>query len=402
MSAVRDKVVDFVDVEAKLAARSLKWGVDPDRRPARETALGPGQAGVIPAWVAEHDLGPPPAVRDALRRLADLPDVGYTRRSKDVGPAFARWAEQRHGWCPDPGLIVPTSDVMQGIWACVAAFSGAGDGVILSPPMYPPFHELCVSTQRSELIWPLRRTRQGWVHDIDELASLLESHPHSRILLLCSPQNPTGRIYGLESLQRIVELADEHDLVIVSDEIHADLVFPGVRHHPLLSLPSAAGRTVSLCSPGKTFAVSGLRTAVAVFGSEEMLEGFRKVPAQLLGDVSRAGSEAAIVAWETGGEWLDSLLELLGGHRRRVGEIVSGFPDVGYHPPEATFLAWLDLSATALGADPAETLLRRARLRLFPGHEFGIGGEGHVRLNFGTSSALLEEILRRLSEALRG
>ncbi len=366
--------------------------------PVLSAAVPPVLPDVIPAWIAEHDLGPPQAVRSALRRLAELPDVGYTRRSEELGRAFAAWAGGRYAWRPDPDLVVPTSDVLQGIWACVSAFSEPGDGVVLSPPVYPPFFDVCPSLGRSAYLWPLRRSSDGWLHDTDELADLLAANPDCRVLLLCSPQNPTGRVYDLGSLERIVGLAAEHDLVVVSDEIHADLVYQGFRHRPFLSVPGAAERSAALFSPGKSFAVSGLRTAVVVFGSEEMRARFtRRMPRHLLGDVSRAGSEAAIVAWESCENWLDSLLELLGGHRRRIGEVLAEFPEVVYHPPEATFLAWLDLSRTGLGHDPAETLLREARLRLSPGGEFGDGGAGHVRLNFGTSSALLEEMLRRLT-----
>ncbi len=361
---------------------------------------------ILPAWIAEHDLGPPRAVCNALRRLAELPDVGYTRRSEELGRAFAAWSERRHAWRPDASLdaslVVPTSDVLQGIWACVSAFSEPGEGVVLSPPVYPPFFEVCPSLGRSAHLWPLRKSSNGWFHDTDELADLLAANPGCRILLFCSPQNPTGRVYDRQSLERIVELAVEHDLVVVSDEIHADLVYPGFCHIPFLSVPGAAERAVSLFSPGKTFAVSGLRTAVAAFGSEEMHARFaRRMPRHLLGDVSRAGSEAAIVAWESCERWLDSLRGLFDGHRRRIGEALAEFPEVVYHRPEATFLAWLDLSRTGLGDDPAEALLKEARLRLSPGDEFGLGGAGHVRLNFGTSSAMLGEMLRRLTGALR-
>ena len=426
-----DLVVDHVDVSAKLAGHNLKWGVDKkgdkegveqgdaewDQVRATERSCGDptgnfalDREAVLPAWIAEHDLGPPKAVCRALRRLAEMPDVGYTRRSEELGRAFAAWSERRHAWGPDTSLdpsldaslVVPTSDVLQGIWACVSAFSEPGEGVVLSPPVYPPFFEVCPSLGRSAHLWPLRKSPHGWLHDTDELADLLAANPGCRILLFCSPQNPTGRVYDRQSLERIVELAVEHDLVVVSDEIHADLVYPGFRHIPFLSVPGAAERAVSLFSPGKTFAVSGLRTAVAAFGSEEMHARFaRRMPRHLLGDVSRAGSEAAIVAWQSCERWLDSLRGLFDGHRRRITEALAEFPEVVYHLPEATFLAWLDLSRAGLGDDPAETLLKEARLRLSPGDEFGLGGAGHVRLNFGTSSAMLEEMIRRLTGVLR-
>ena len=382
-------VPDRVDPEARRAGGNLKWGIDPPD--------------VLPAWIAEHDLGPPPVVRDALRRLADLPDVGYSRRADDLGVAFADWCEARHGWGPDPGLVVPTADVLQGIWAAVAAFSEPGEGVITTPPVYPYFHDVAPSLRRRSLECPLRHDADGWRLDLDDLAGLLDREPAARILLLCSPHNPTGHLYGADDLQAIVELAHRHDLLVVSDEIHFDLVFPGGRHQPTLALPGAAERTVALYSAGKAFAVSGLRAAVAVLGTPELRARFdREMPERLLGGVGRAGVEAAITAWRHGAGWLDELVALFDRHRRRVVETLAAeLPAAGCHLPESTFLAWLDLSAFDLGPDPAARLRETARVRTSEGHEFGTGGEGHVRLNFGTSTALLEEILDCLVGALR-
>ena len=387
--ARRDLVADHVDEAAKRAGRNLKWGLDPPE--------------VLPAWIAEHDLGPPPVVRDALRRLADLPDVGYTRRAGDLGPGFADWAQERHGWRPDPDLVVPTSDVLQGIWAVVAAFSSPGEGVVVTPPVYPYFHDVAPSLGRRSLECPLRHDSGGWRLDLDDLAALLTREPDARVLLLCSPHNPTGHVYSTEDLRGIVDLAHRHDLILISDEIHADLVYPGPRHQPALALPGAAGRTVGLYSAGKSFAVPGLRAAIAVFGSEEMRARFETVmPAHLLGGVSRAGAEAAVTAWQHGAAWLDDLVALFDQHRRLIVEVLAAeLPAVGCHLPASTFLAWLDLSAFDLGPDPAARLLAQARVRTSEGHEFGTGGEGHVRLNFGTSTAVLERILGRLTEALR-
>ena len=185
-------MVDHVDEAAKRAGGNLKWGIDPP--------------GVLPAWIAEHDLGPPPVVRDALRRLADLPDVGYSRRANELGHVFADWTEVRHGWRPDPHLVVPTADVLQGIWAVVAAFSEPGEGVITTPPVYPYFHDVAPSLRRRSLECPLRHDADGWRLDLDDLATLLEREPAARILLLCSPHNPTGHLYSRDELQAMVEL----------------------------------------------------------------------------------------------------------------------------------------------------------------------------------------------------
>ena len=387
--AARGGVTDRVDEAAKRAGGNLKWGVDPP--------------GVLPAWIAEHDLGPPPVVREALRRLADLPDVGYSRRANELGQAFADWAAQRHGWRPDPGLVVPTADVLQGIWAVVAAFSEPGEGVITTPPVYPYFHDVAPDLGRRSLECPLRHDAGGWRLEPDDLATLLEREPAARVLLLCSPHNPTGHLYSREELQAIVELTHRHDVILVSDEIHFDLVYPGGRHYPTLALPDAAEHTVALFSAGKAFAISGLRAAIAVFADRDLHHRFNKaMPPHLLGGVGRAGAEAAITAWRHGAGWLDELVALFDRHRHLVVDVLAAeLPAVGCHLPASTFLAWLDLSALELGPDPAAGLVGTARVRTSEGHEFGTGGAGHVRLNFGTSTIVLQEILDRLVEALR-
>ena len=388
--AVLDGLTDVVDQSAKRAGGNLKWGIDPP--------------GVLPAWIAEHDLGPPPVVRDALRRLADLPDVGYSRRANELGCAFADWAAQRHGWRPDPNLVVPTADVLQGIWTVVAAFSEPGDGVITTPPVYPYFHDVAPDLGRRSLECPLRHDARGWRLELDDLATLLEREPGARVLLLCSPHNPTGHLYSREELQTIVELTCRHDVILVSDEIHFDLVYPGESHYPTLALPGAAEHTVALFSAGKAFAISGLRAAIAVFASEDLHRRFNEaMPPHLLGGVGRAGVEAAITAWRQGAGWLDELVALFDRHRRMVVDVLATeLPAAGCHLPASTFLAWLDLSAFELGPEPAARLVERAGVRTSEGHEFGTGGAGHVRLNFGTSTVLLEEILDRLVRVLRG
>ena len=382
-------VTDWVDESAKRAGGNLKWGVDPP--------------GVLPAWIAEHDLGPPAAVRAALRRLADLPDVGYSRRAADLGGAFADWCRLRHGWRPDPNLVVPTADVLQGIWAVVAAFSEPGDGVITTPPVYPYFHDVAPDLGRRSLECPLRLTAGGWRLEPDDLATLLRRERAARVLLLCSPHNPTGHLYSREELRVIVELTRRHEVILVSDEIHFDLVYPGGRHFPTLALPDAAEHTVALYSAGKAFAISGLRAAVAVFAAPALHDRFnRAMPPHLLGGVGRAGVEAAMAAWQHGAGWLDELVALFDRHRRMVVDVLATeLPAVRCHLPASTFLAWLDLSALDLGPDPAARLVATAGVRASEGHEFGTGGAGHVRLNFGTSTSVLQEILDRLVNALR-
>ena len=366
-------------------------------------------ADVLPAWVAEHDLGQPPAVRERLRELVDAGAFGYHYGDEPMVEAFCRWVGRRHGWSPDPGLIRPTTNVVQGVWASVQAFTTPGQKLILSDPVYYPFQDLGPTMEREVMRWNLVREReagageQGWHYDLDALESLLRAEPDARILLLCHPQNPTGRVLTAEQLARIVELALEHDVLILSDEIHYDLVHPGAVHVPTLTVPGAESCTITITSGIKTFAIGGLRCAVTVCGDEALFDRLAHVPQNLLTVPNRLGCEAAIAAWDTGDEWVDNLKGVLDANRHRlIDRLGAELPDVGVHLPESTFLAWLDLSAWSPGDRPSTWLREHTGVACESGPKFGAGGEGHVRFNFGTSPEVLDEMLDRLVAGLGG
>ncbi len=375
---------DTTDPDQRRRAGLVKWCRDP--------------ADVVPAWVAEHDLRPPDAVFDALHALVDDAAFGYTRRARDLGPAFARWAAQRHRWEVDPDLVAWHVDVLQGVVAAITALSEPGDGLVVTPPVYYPFLSIAATTGRRQIDWCLRRDEHGWHLDPGELDAVLRRNRHARVLLLSHPHNPTGRVLGTDALAAIVEVCADHDVAIVSDEIHGDLVYPGVDFRPLLTIPGAAERTVTVTSAAKTFSLSGLRCAVSVHGDDEIR---RRVlgahPPLLLGHPGRAGIEATIAAWDHGADWTDGLVSLLRERRDQLARrLAAEAPHVRWFVPESTFLAWLDVSACGLGPEPAATLLERARVSVSEGRDFGPGGEDHVRLNFGTSSEVLDTILDRL------
>ncbi len=206
-----------------------------------------------------------------------------------------------------------------------------------------------------------------------------------------------------EQLARIVELALEHDVLILSDEIHYDLVHPGAVHVPTLTVPGAESCTITITSGIKTFAIGGLRCAVTVCGDEALFDRLAHVPQNLLTVPNRLGCEAAIAAWDTGDEWVDNLKGVLDANRHRlIDRLGAELPDVGVHLPESTFLAWLDLSAWSPGDRPSTWLREHTGVACESGPKFGAGGEGHVRFNFGTSPEVLDEMLDRLVAGLGG
>ena len=233
--------------------------------------------------------------------------------------------------------------------------------------------------------------------DPDALRALVAAE-RPRLMLLCNPHNPTGRVFTRAELAELASIAIEADLVVVADEIHCDLVYPGAIHIPIATLgEEIAGRTITLSSASKTFNLAGLRCAVAACGSEHLAARLRSFPKRQRGRANNLGILAAITAWEEGMPWLDAVVAHLVANRDRLTSVLAGIDTVTYIPPEATYLAWLDLRRTGLGDDPARAIADKARVTLMSGLEFGAAGRGHARLNFATTSAVLEEALARIA-----
>lgn len=359
-------------------------------------------ADVLPAWVADMDFPVAPPIQRALERIVEQRDYGYALREREdtVAAAFCDRMRRRFGWSPDPDLVVEVSDLVQGLFACVVAFSEPGEGVVLQTPIYPPFLMAVDETGRRRVENPLRDTGERYDLDVERLRQSIDAT--TRILLVCNPHNPSGRVFTRGELEALGMLAVEHDLIIVCDEIHADLLHIRRSHLPMATLdPRIAERVVTLTSATKSFNIPALRCGVLHFGSESLLDRFlAAIPRRLLGHPGHTGVDATVAAWREAQPWLDQVLEVLRANRDRVDRWVERQPRVGWYPPEATYLAWLDLTALRLSPTPQEWLLEEARVALNPGLSFGAPGAGFVRLNFGTSPEILERVLERLSEAL--
>ncbi len=360
-------------------------------------------ADVIPAFVADMDFKVAPAVQAAIERFTDTQDYGYGQMTDPnavpLFDAFADWMARRHNWRPDPALTHANTDVVQGLVATIVAFSRPGDGIIAQTPIYPPFLRFIAATGRQLIENPLVDDGTRFVVDLEGLEG---AAPQATMILLCNPHNPTGRVLERAELEGIAKIAAAHNLTIVSDEIHADLVYPGATHIPMETMGAAADRTVTLTSATKGFNIAGLRTSIAHFGSAGLKEKFDGVvPERFLGGPGRIGVTATIAAWCESEDWLDTVMVYLDRNRRRVAEWAAQ-AKVAHHMPESTYLAWigcrhLDVQA---GLTPQQHFLESAKVGLAEGFDFGEPGQGHVRLNFATSEEILEEILGRLGDAL--
>ena len=361
-------------------------------------------ATAIAAWVADMDYPIADEVRGAVADLLGADDLGYPDPALDraVRDAFAARARARYGMAVEADEVVLVSDVVQAIYLGLLAFTEPGDGVVFLAPAYPPFASAVAETGRRAVRCPLVRGDDRYEVDLDSLGSLVRAGGCA-MLLLCNPHNPTGRSFTRDELEAIAAVALDAGLVVVSDEIHADLTLAGATHVAFASLgPEVAARTVTLSSASKAFNVAGLRCAVAAFGSEALRERFERFPAHARGSVSVVGMVAALAAWEQAGTWLEAVRAHLAANRELVSAFAERYVPATYRPPEATYLAWLDLGAYGLGDDPTAWLRANARVALSPGPDFGVEGRGFARLNFATPRPVLEEMLDRLGAALGG
>ncbi len=358
---------------------------------------------VLPAWVADMDFGLAAPLRECLRRAVELSDVGYPQYASDHGvqAVLAARMQRLYGWRIEAERVEVLSDVVQGLYLGLIAFSGPGDGVITPLPVYPPFLSAVGELGRKRVPLHLVPGKDRFELDFDRLEAALDPSP--KVLMLCHPHNPTGRVLERSELERLAELTLRHGWVVLSDEIHADLCYTPHTHVPFACLsPEVEARTITLTSASKAFNLAGLRCAVAVFGSAELQRDFQaQIGRHTRGGLGILGLETTRVAWTECDAWLAELRSYLRGNRDAVADfLASRWPDVSHHPPEATYLAWLDCRELDLPEGAYRFFLRRAKVALSPGEAYGAEGTGYVRLNFATSRRVLHEILERMDSAL--
>jgi cystathionine beta-lyase len=364
-------------------------------------------ADVLPAFVADMDFSVAAPIQAAIERIAREGDYGYPLRDGEkadrlVAKAFVNRMKSRYQWEFSPDLVMPLADLVQGTYAPLLAFSDPGDGVVLQIPNYPPFRDAINTTERRLLPLPMRDDGTRYVFDMDELEKLVDKR--TRIFVLCNPQNPTGRVFSRDELLALGQFAIEHDLIVISDEIHSDLIYPGQRHIPFASLgPEIAARTVTLNSATKSFNIPGLRCALIAFGTEELRRRFHKrIPLRLTGQGNIVGVDATVAAWNEGQPWLDAVIGHLFKARNRIKDVLAvEAPEIRFHAPEGTYLAWLDCSRLGLSTPAFQFFLDRARIGFSAGETFDPNCAQFVRLNFATSMPILDNILDRIVAATR-
>jgi cysteine-S-conjugate beta-lyase len=362
-------------------------------------------ADVLPAWVADMDFTIAEPIQRAIEKLiVEERDYGYGYRAGEhsLPAAFAHRMKDRYGWEIDQSLVQNVTGTVQGMFVSTMGLSEPGDGVLIQTPIYPPFLMTIEKSGRRLVENPLADDGTRFVLDIEGMRRAADAG--TKVILFCNPHNPTGRVFTREELRAVGELAIERDLIIISDEVHADLVYSGHKHIPMATLsPEIAERTVTLTAASKGFNLAALRCSVIYFGSHALRERFRKVlPDYVLGSSSVVGIDATVAAWYHGQPWLDAVLRKLEENRDYVTQFVRDqMPGVKHHPPEGTYLSWLNCGALGLPADsPYDFFLNEAKVGLNEGASFGPLGKECVRLNFATSREVLEQVLGRMADAI--
>ncbi|MFD1911494.1 MalY/PatB family protein [Halodurantibacterium flavum] len=387
--------MNFDEIIERRGTHSAKWD-------GMEAAYGVSAADGIPMWVADMDFRPPACVTETLRSMTDHGIYGYFGDPRDYNAAIAWWMETRHGWRVEPDWIFTTHGLVHGTSVCVETFTAPGDGVVLFTPVYHAFARVIRAADREVVECPLV-LRDGR-YEMDFAAYDAQMTGRERMVILCSPHNPGGRVWTQDELRTLADFAKRHDLILISDEIHHDLVFPGQRHHPMtLAAPDIADRLVMMTATTKTFNIAGSHTGNLIVPDPDLRARIGKKIMALGISPNSFGIFMATAAYSPeGAAWVDALMPYLDRNRRILEDGLNAIPGVQAMPLEATYLSWVDFSGT--GMDEAEVLHRvqtEARIAANHGKTFGSGGERFLRFNFATPRARVVEAVERLQAAFR-
>ena len=387
--------MDFNTIIDRRGTNSSKWD-------KMEQLFGVSPTDGLAMWTADSDYATAPCVIDAVRRAADLGVFGYSWDHPDYLNAVCWWMQTRHGWAVDPDWVLTSQGLGNAIALSLDVWTDPGDKVVIFPPVYHEFAHKIRKTGREVRECPLALRDGRYELDLDDAQSRLTGE--ETMLIWCSPQNPSGRIWTADELRAVAEFADRNDLVLISDEIHHDLVYSGESFISFdVAVPDARARMVTLTAASKTFNIAGQRTGNMIIPDPDMRAAMRHRLNTLDYGPSMMGVEMVTAAYSpAGAEWVDAQMQHLDGNRKLFDEGINAIPGVRSLPLQSTYLAWVDFSGTGMSHDEVAARIRdEAKIAVSPGPSFGSGGDGFQRINLATQRARVQEAVERLQHAFR-
>ena len=387
--------MDFDTPINRIGTHCVKWDM-------MEKLYGIPAEGGLAMWVADMEFRPPAIVQQVVERMAAHGVYGYFGDDRAYLEAIRWWMKTRHGWDVAAGDIFTTHGLVNGTGLCLEAFTAPGDGVVLTVPVYHAFARTIKAAGREVRECPLTLTDGRYEMDFDAWDGLMTGR--ERMFILCSPHNPGGRVWTAAELRGVAEFCVRHDLILVSDEIHHDLVYPGQRHLPMpLAAPEIADRLVMMTATTKTFNIAGSHTGNVIIADPVLRAKFAAKIMALGISGNSFGMHMATAAYSPeGAEWVDALMDYLDGNRRVFDEGMAAIPGLRSMPLEATYLAWLDFSGTGMAAaEFTARVEKEARIATNHGDAFGSGGETFLRFNIAAPRAMVVEAVERMQAAFR-
>ncbi len=357
---------------------------------------------VIPMWVADMDIKTPDFIINAIKERLDHEILGYTFRGEEFNNSVVSWMKKRHNWEIKNNWISFSPGVVPAINMSVLAFTDPGDKIIVQPPVYFPFFSAIKDNKRIMLENQLKYEKGTYTFDFENLESLIDDKV--KMIILSSPHNPVGRVWTKTELEKLAKICIETNILILSDEIHSDLVFDGYKHIPLASLSNIISDiTITCVAPSKTFNIAGLSSSAVIISNEKLLDKYNKMLDTLhlnMGNIF--GLIALKAAYNDGEEWLDQLMQYLAGNVSFVKSFLeNNMPDIKLVNPESTYLLWLDFSKLGLSnKELNKILINKAKVGLSDGRVFGKGGEGFQRMNIACPKSIVEKAMLRIKNAL--
>lgn len=391
--------MNFDELYNRTNTNSLKWDQFKDRIKDKYNVHESDD--ILPMWVADMDFAIPEVISDAIKERLNHPIFGYSYVSEQCKQAIQQWFEKRHNWSIDPTTILFHQGVVPAIATVIETFSEPGDKICISTPVYPAFFNIPQAQKREVVACDLVANDNGYEYDFVALEEAFKTGV--KIYILCNPHNPGGVVWSEQDLEKIVQLCITYDVLLLSDEIHADIVFEGYQHIPTLAIKDAdKAKIVTAIAPTKSFNIAGIHAAMMVVPDDSLRQQLTEnLQAHGLGDLNLLAAAGVQAAYEKGEEWLDAMIQYISTNMDYVVQELNQIDGITVTKPNASYLVWIDYSKTGITeSEIMQRLLVKGRLAIEPGTKYGEAGNGFLRMNVACPFETVKDGVERFKKAL--